>query len=78
MSVHQIEQYYIHEDVTAMNSVGRLKLTSLLRENDIHDYELQNDGSLVVDGFEDKVMARAINELILDLLAKYSEPITQK
>ena len=49
MSVYQVEQYYIHNDIKKSN-VKIIK--KYLEENGLDDYEIQSDDTITVDGFE--------------------------
>ena len=67
MSVHQIDQYYIHMNISNLNTIGRLKTTKYLEENNISGYELQSDGFIVVDGFESVMDAEIIEHGIIEI-----------
>ena len=49
MSVYQVEQYYIHNDIKKANVKIIVKY---LEENGLDDYEIQSDDTITVDGFE--------------------------
>ena len=68
MSVYQVEEYYIHIDISEMNTRGRLKTTKYLDDNNCDDYELQTDGNLTVDNFESESDAENIEHGIEALL----------
>ena len=49
MSVYQVEQYYIHNNIKKAN-VKIIK--EYLEGNGLNDYEIQSDNTITVDGFE--------------------------
>ena len=67
MSVHQIEQYYIHIDLTDCSAEKRERIRVLLIENDIHDAEF-TDTDLTVDDFDSGAGADNIDSMINDIL----------
>lgn len=50
MTVHQVEEYYIHIDTEGYSSAAIDRVRDHL-ENDGHDFEIQED-CIVIDGFE--------------------------
>lgn len=67
MSVYQVEQYYVHVDISGATELDRERLRVLLAENDWDDHEFQDD-SLVIDGFESDSEAEACNDLVMEYL----------
>ena len=63
MSVFQVEQYYIHVDITGKTKAGLIEIAELLQEYSCDDYEFC-DEYLVVDGFESEGDASTIEDLI--------------
>lgn len=74
MTVHQIEQFYIHVDTKEATKDTLTNVKHLLIENDHRDYHFC-DGFLVVDGFESHCEAVCIDELIADYLESGNEQV---
>ena len=68
MSVYQVEQFYIHLDISKLKTVGRLKVVKYLEDNDYSEFEVQGDGFIVIDGFEDSTDAENIEFGIIEIL----------
>jgi hypothetical protein len=67
MSVHQIEQYYIHVDLTNCTSDKVEEIKKLLISNDIYDAEF-TDTDLTVDDFYGVCGADNIDSMISEIL----------
>jgi hypothetical protein len=67
MSVHQIEQYYIHVDLTNCTSDKVEEIKKLLISNDIYDAEF-TDTDLTVDDFYGACGADNIDNMISEIL----------
>jgi hypothetical protein len=67
MSVHQIEQYYIHVDLTNCASDKVEEIKKLLISNDIYDAEF-TDTDLTVDDFDSGCGADNIDNMISEIL----------
>tara|TARA_R110001606_G_scaffold385158_1_gene548552 strand:- start:41037 stop:41243 length:207 start_codon:yes stop_codon:yes gene_type:complete len=67
MSVHQIEQYYIHVDLTDCSDQKREEIKELLLSNDIFDAEF-TDTDLTVDDFDSGAGADSIDDMITNIL----------
>jgi len=72
MSVYQVEEFYIHVDISKMNAVGRLKLVEYLTENNYNDFEIDSDGYITADNFESVMDAEIIERGIIELLENNS------
>ena len=68
MSVYQIEQFYIHLDISKLKTIGRLKVAKYLEDNNCGDFEIQGDGFIVVDNFESVMDAEIIEHGITEIL----------
>ena len=67
MSVYQVEQYYVHVDISGTTDLDKKRIKDCLVENNWDDHEFQED-CLVVDGFESDSDAGNCNELIMSYL----------
>ena len=67
MSVHQMEQYYIHVDLTNCSDEKREEIKELLLFNDIFDAEF-TDTDLTVDDFDSGASADLIDDMIANIL----------
>ena len=67
MTIHQIEQFYIHMQVCGVNKVDKENIEVYLADNGLSDFEWQDD-FLVVDGFESEDDAQVHEELLHDII----------
>jgi hypothetical protein len=67
MSVHQVEEYYTHFDISGATDLDRERIRVLLVENNWDDFEF-TDTDLNVDGFESEMDARNCDELVREYL----------
>lgn len=67
MSVYQVEEYYVHVDISGTTELDRSRIKELLIENNWGDHELQGD-DLIVDGFDSKGEASTCSDAIMDYL----------
>ena len=67
MTIHQIEQFYIHMQVRGVNEVDKENIEAYLADNGLSDFEWQDD-FLVVDGFESENDAQAHEEFLHDII----------
>ena len=63
MSVYQVEQYYIHVDITGKTKNQLIEISELLQEYSCDDYEFCEE-YLVVDGFESEGDASDLEDLV--------------
>jgi len=74
MTVHQIEQFYIHVDTKEATPDTLTKIKHLIIENGHHDYKFGDD-FLVVDEFDSHCEAVGIDEMIADYLEADNEQV---
>jgi len=68
MSVYQIEQFYIHLDISKLDAIARLEVAKYLEDNNYSDFEVQGDGFIIVDNFESVMDAEVIEHGIIEIL----------
>jgi hypothetical protein len=73
MSVYQVEQYYICTDEEVeISEESRVKIKTLLSDEGWTDYDIRDDGQIIVDGIECESEALELENKI-ELLIKGSE-----
>jgi hypothetical protein len=69
MAVHQVEEYYVHIDVSGKTESDIKGMTNLLIDNGWEDFEF-TDTCLTVDCLEDDREARLCDEAMREYLDK--------
>ena len=64
MSVHQVEEYYVHVDIPA----NKKEVVDVLAIDQGWDYEL-NEDSITVDGFESTGDAEQCDDMIHNMIS---------